>query len=74
MNNSSSAEVEVVDEARRALNALRRMRMTAGLHAKADRREFLDRVMVEEESLAALAIERLLQLAGLELRAPRLDA
>lgn len=73
MNTSSSA-VQVVDAARRALNALRRMRLEASRNAHSDRRAFLDQVMLEEEALAVCAIERLTVLAGQELGAPQFDA
>jgi hypothetical protein len=69
-----SSSVQVVDEARRALNAVRRMREQAKVATPVDRREDVDGLLREDERLAVRAIERLAALVQQSLGVTRVDA
>lgn len=53
--------IDAMDAARRALNAVKRMRRHAARSAQGDLVEYVDGVMAEEEALVARAVEKLLK-------------
>lgn len=56
-----NSTIDAMDAARRALNAVKRMRRAAARAARGDLVEHVDEVMAEEEALVGRAVERLLR-------------
>lgn len=63
----ATTEIQVIDAARRTLDAVRRMRQQAALHAKPELRSVLDDFLAEDEALANAGVEELLAASRVEL-------
>lgn len=58
---NSGTDIEAMDDARRVLNAVKRMRRQAARSARRELIEHVDQMMAEEERLVGRAIENLLR-------------
>ena len=57
----TSTAIDALDAARRALNAVKRMRRHAARAARGDLISYVDEVMAEEEEVVGQAVEKLLK-------------